>query len=289
MTSVRSLAFSLLGSAAFLLAAGALAQEPEETVPRELALALLCSFSPTGDESLDLRVGMAPDDLPSGLVPANARILGSLVRSHGSTVVAVVPEAPDEALASYRANRASEGWEPPPMEQRGGFLPTSVALPTGFCREGAFLSVGARPWDESGTLLRITTSRDPRRTPCDPEMRRLARHPEERMPIPALIAPVGAVQGGVSGSGGSDHTESSTWVESRLTAAELSAHYVAQLQREGWKIEDGLAGETLAVHRLRAHDDEGREWVGVLVATAVSETPRYDLIFRAVDPSSTDF
>jgi len=290
MASVRALAFGMQLSITLLSTAHALAQEAEETVPKQLALALLCSFGPAGDESPDLRVGAAPDDLPPGLVPANARILGSLVRSHGSTVVAVVPGAPGEALATYADNRTAEGWEPPPMDQRGGFISSGFSLPTSFCREDRHLSVGANRWEGGGTLLRVTVSRASRHTPCDPEMRRFAGYPGDRMPIPALAAPVGAMQRGGHAGSGRDYAEASATVETRLGASELSAHYVAQLEREGWNVEEKLVGEVLALHRLRTRDDEGREWVGVLVASAVSDAPRrYDLVFRAVDPSSPQY
>lgn len=290
MVSVRFLPLILLGSAAFLPAAGALAQEAEETVPKELALALLCRFSPTGEESVELRVGTLPDDLPADLVPANARILGSMVQSRGSTVVAVVPEAPDQALASYRADRMAEGWEAPPMGPRGGFVYSASTLPAALCRDETYLAAAAAPWREGRTLLSITLSRDATRTPCDAEMRRAERFPLEPVALPALTAPSGAVQRPTGGSAGNDHNEAVAAVESPLGAAELSAHYLTQLEREGWSLEEKVVGEDLALHRLRWRDDEGKEWAGVLVATAVSADPRrYDLVFRAVDPSAVRF
>ncbi len=95
--------------------------------------------------------------------------------------------------------------------------------------------------------------------------------------LPELHAPEGIEIHGRSSRAGPDQFDTRAEVRTTLTPAELVAHYSAQFAAAGWSAAEQRVSETMASQVLRFHDEQGREWVGTLLATAVPELAEREL------------
>lgn len=273
-----------------------------ESVPRELVLALI-GFRAPEEAAPEIRVGRAPPEFPSSALPPQARVLGSLIRRSSlptqvgitsSTVVIVSPEEPDSALDLMEQGLLRIGWESLSFDRpMGGFVIREIRSPRVFCKGELFLNISARPRDgERGSLLHATQDSG-RPGPCDREKLGPSPLPPPgaRMPpmppIPQLHVPEGATSegGGITGRG-RDHWESSTRLQTPRSAQDLVAHYSAQLQQGGWTPVSRASGRGMATQTFRVQDPTGQTWHGVLLAVTLPGTGQYEVIFRAMRPST---
>lgn len=266
-------------------------QQPGETVPRELALALLSGYGPPGDEDApQLVVGRAPEGFPQdALPPGAAAVLGAVVHARGSTVAVSAPEPPAEALASYGARLGRAGWrQGPEGGPRRGFVPGPGPRHTAFCRDDTFLSATAVPRSEGGSYIKLHHARNERFSPCNRAREEgRVRSPMHEAPIPTLQAPAGAETRGLGSSGGGmDAWEAHTRLETQLDPAGLVAHYAAQLREAGWALSGQMTGEGVVVQTARTRDERGQTWHGLLTAFALPGTGEREVVFRVMRPST---
>ena len=289
-TISRSLAAMWL----FLTPAGIAAQPPtkpvdsQEPIPRELVLALL-NLGP-GMGGADIRVGKAPDDIPSELLQPGLEILGSTSQFDNSVIVLATPQQPDSAVSRYEAHLLAAGWTKPPVPQARpmrGFVSADVgqvafAQPDMACRGDAFVTYTSTYRRNGGSLVKVTYNRGSQYSMCKNRQETTTyRSPYDEAPVPLLRAPVGSISsdgGGMSASGNAFSL--STRLSTRLKAGEVVAHYDKQMREQGWtSIGDGSV-EFLAAHTYRKNDDQGRTWTGMLFSIALPDSSQQDVTLK---------
>lgn len=219
-------------------------------VPRDLAVALL-QHTFFGSANPTIVVGQLPDSSVAPLVPPGARILGGI--AHGSrrtpggnsTTILEVPETPDSIMNVIESTLERLGWRRPPMMrdsgERGGFVTRSFPMAYGgsmmsvaFCSDSGLLSASASGAGDV-SIVRLTLNSEAVHM-CD-ERQNVAMRRMEMLELPTLRPPPGANPvGGHGSSGGSDYRETSVQLSSRLSAAEVIAHFAPQLEEQGWKV-----------------------------------------------------
>ena len=230
---------------------------------RELAERLLSPpFAGPGGQAARPRLllGALPPELPLDLpLPPGSRLVGSAVRpSFGRegpdsppsglsiAVVLDAPGAPADIIRFYQEALGSQGWSAPSPADRppGGFLPSSISTSSSsFCRSpaGPWLSVIVLPQAAGPSDVRIDVDTG-NPGPCESQ-------PDPRPPgappgfdrLPPLAAPPGVQVMPRGGGGGDGFAESRAVAVTDRPAADLEAHYAAQLAAAGWS---RLAGGT---------------------------------------------
>ena len=276
----------LFASLAALDAAGAqLFLRDTTPVPRDLANALIAAHSFDGSLP-NIVVGRLPDSSMAPLVPRSARILGGLTfgqrRGPGTshTTVLEVPETPDSIMNVLEATLEQLGWRPPPAmaehEMRGGFV-VSHAVSIGppgasslvFCKDSGLLSVSATGAGHV-TIVRLMVNAEMMGM-CDRNQSFMMRQ-MAMLELPTLRPPPGTTSmGGHGGGGGMGSREMSTQLRSRLTAAEMVAHFAPQLEEQGWKIAHRIEQPDLSVVTAKKPAENGATLQLILVDS------RYDV------------
>lgn len=266
-------------------------QDAQDAIPRELVLALLNLGPGLAGGSSDIRVGKAPDDIPPELVPTGYQVLGSTTQFESSVIVFTAPEPPDSAIAAYEARLLSSGWTKPPVPQvrpMRGFV-SADAIASGYeqpniaCKGDSFVSFASSYRRTSGSLLKVTYNRGTRYSMCKARQDVVTtyRSPYDEAPIPLLRAPFGAMMtqgGGINAS--NDMFSLSTRLSTRLTAAQVVAHYDKQMRDQGWvSVADG-ALEILAAHTYRRNDSDGHTWTGMLFSMSAPDSLQQDVTLR---------
>lgn len=248
-------------------------------VPRDLALALITAQSFDGSTPT-LVVGRLPDSSVAPLVPRGARVLGGLTfgqrRGPGTnhTTVLEVPETPDSIMNVLEATLERLGWRPPPImiadEQRGGFVVGHQASygPAGasslmFCKDSGFLTVSATGAGHV-SIVRLMVNAEMMGI-CDRNRNFMMRQ-MAMLELPTLRPPAGTTaMGGGGGGGGMGSREMSTQLRSRLTAAEMVAHFAPQLEEQGWKIASRIEQPDLSVVTAKKPAENGATLQLILV------------------------
>ncbi|HEX8691770.1 MAG TPA: hypothetical protein VF746_05085 [Longimicrobium sp.] len=281
---IRARTLPLAGLLVALAAVPAAAQQGE-MVPRELVMTLLgSSGSSSGPQLL---VGRLPADFPAALAPADARVVGSLVRRTEQTVVFALPQPRPEAAAAYRRTVEGAGWTSPPsagMVERQGFLAPSMGTagpPAVFCQGERVLHFSTLPREGGGSYLRLDLNSTSEYSPCSREAAQHMESFQREFPIPALHAPENVeFSGGSMSSGGPDFREVGVRLTTPMAPAELAAHYAAQLRQAGWTPSGNGAGEGVALQTFLRRDASGQGWHAVLSAIALPGSDRRDLSLR---------
>lgn len=280
---IRARTLPLAGLLLALAALPAAAQPRDEMVPRELVMTLLgSSGSSSGPQLL---VGQLPADFPAALVPAGARVVGSLVRRGEQTVVFTLPQPRSETAASYRRTLESAGWTLPATEmmEPRGFMPSRMGTagpPSYYCQGERVLYFSTFPREGGGSYLRLDF-RSAEHSPCSRQMAQRMVISYHDFPLPALYAPENAeFRGGGSSSGGEDYRETGTRLGTSMAPAELVAHYAAQLREAGWTPAGSSAGEGVALQTFVRRDESGQSWHAVLSAVALPGSDKRDLSLR---------
>jgi hypothetical protein len=281
-----TIALALAGALARPLLAQTGAQDP---VPRELVVALL-DYGP-GAQNLDLRVGRAPDGLPAELIPAGARIVGSVNRFEGTLTVVVVPTHPDSALIGLGNRLVGAGWQRPqpfmprPAGTGGGFVvgasgSGSPDFPDMYCRGRDYAALFASYRRAGETLVKINYTPNAMSSPCRrDETGRVYRGMMDDAPVPTLYAPDGARSTGGGRSSGSDGVHLTTHLITSLDATKLAAHYGTQMIAAGWTLVNEGAGDWFAA-RLFRKEDKGVAWYGGLIVTARPDGYDRDVVLQ---------
>jgi hypothetical protein len=260
--------------------------ESQESVPRELAIALM-SFGP-GMSASNLLVGKAPEDIPPELVPPGAEILGSVTQFEQRIVVLGVKESPDSAISAMETRLLGIGWKEPPRQPsmvRGGFVGAEAfssvgAQPDVVCKGDEVVVLSSAYRRSGGSVLKVSYSKGQRYNACTIRQDSY-RSPYDDAPVPTLRAPAGSISKG-NGMGGSSEGEVqlTTKLGTSLKPAEVVAHYDKQMVAAGWTSRSEGAADIVAVHTYRKTDDKGRPWTATLFAQTIPDGMDMDVSLR---------
>ncbi len=233
------------------LAASVLAAQPSsrssgspDSIPRELVEALLRQ-SQFGGLRPEFTIGRIPASLaPFLYVPSNARVLGGVSASSGTTVAFVVPGMSiEEVRATYTREQPKLGWTPPPTieDMRGwGFMPSGGAYGGAsgleYCHVGQSLQITPMPTPGGMQILATVTNFGGRCT---------TRSAFVRLPtstttlLPALENPLGSTMNGRACFGASTistgMTGTSERLETTLSPGQLLEQFAKELGDSGWR------------------------------------------------------
>ena len=296
-TISRSLAVIMLSVTPAIAEAQTAAKAPDAQgpIPRELVLALL-DLGPF-TRAADIRVGKAPDYVPSELLPPGFEILGSTIQNESSVIVLATRDQPDSALSRYEAHLLSAGWTKPRAPQGPpvrGFVSADAGQstydqPNTACRGEEFVAYNATYRRNGGSLMKVTYSRTDRSSMCEARQDVTTyRSPYDAAPVPVLRAPFGAVTTDDNGMNafGDNSFLLSTRLGTRLTPGELVDHYDKQMREQGWTSLENASLKFLAGRTYRTKDDEGRPWTATLVSIATPDSSQQDVTLR-LSPSQT--
>jgi len=281
------------------LSASAQGQSDTGVVPRELATALV-STSDYSSSRARIVVGSFPTPEMASMTPRGGRVLGGLVhedrRGNANRFTGIVSfrESPDSLATLFEQRMTQAGMEPPDlgsrMGGRGGFAAAAIIgtgreRPLMFCSDSAFVTAAVTE-DATGSLLRITTQTSTRNTVCD--MQRAVRMTgmiggPERIELPTLRPPTGAV-GGPGGGGGSGHRQySSAQFTARETVSELLTHFAPQLQAQGWTLGKRIVDDDIGM--LTARKVEKGEALFLTLTDYLTGQRQHDLELSVIVPS----
>ena len=264
--------------------------DPQEPIPRELALALL-NLGPGMSGGADIRVGKAPDDLPPELVPPGFQVLGSTTQFESVVIVLAAPQQPDSAVSVYEAKLLGSGWTKPPTPQNRpmrGFVsadisPVAFERPDVVCRGDEFVTYSGAYRRTGGSLVKVSYNRGTRYSMCKARQETNAyRSPYDEAPVPLLRAPAGSMttEGAGMSSSGSNSFSLSTRLSTRLKPSDVVAHYDKQMREQGWStVADGNL-EFLSARTYKKNDDQGRTWTAMLFSMTMPDTTLQDVTLR---------
>lgn len=258
--------------AGFLVAAGTLRAQAVNPPMVPLELVQTLAFTPFADAaSPDVLVGRLPDDIADVVaVPADGRIIGSLVFRHNAVSAVAVPGPEQAMLDSTKARLMAAGWTKYDPPQQRGFA-SNRYMRTTYCL-GDTLSLnmrGGRDPDGGRSVLFVSASS---RTAsiCRTQQPATSRRTAGPSLIPSLTPPEGSMASGSGAGSGSGEEYARARVRTDLSAAQLIEHYDAQLQAAGWTLIQRLTADDAAVATYRVTDPEGAAWQGVLTAATPS-------------------
>lgn len=244
----------------------------------------------------ELRVGQVGERFPVELLPAGSEILGSVSSAQGSMTIVRVLQPPRAALSALEDRLTAGGWSRPapppsgeyrnvfePSEQRtiGGYsrqgfckgqeglMPFSVRPPGRTGREAPALP-GARPATLQATLLRIQHTPPGESSMCSPRPLRMAI--AAYLPELTLRAPIGMEVDARGSSYSNDSQGSEATITGALNAAEIAAHYGAQIREAGWELV-GESADTLAASQTWRIQNQNGRWRAVFSVIAVADSP----------------
>ena len=251
---------------------------PGSTLPRELT-ALLPGAGRASGEEFDLRIGVAPEDFPKDLLPPGTAIGASAISDRATVVVGTNADLTTAGRAREPMRLASIGWNNV-MPVRRGFTSGPGDFPLSVCRDVDFASVTFVDRPAGGSFVRVTLTKDPRRS-CVPRPDLGFNFPD--VPIPSLIAPPGARVTGGGGGGGNDEMYSRTVLDTAMTAQAVMAHYSAQFEAAGWKIDSRANDDNnVCVTRFAITSRIGDAVTAVVTVTALKGTTRFDLTLSVI-------
>ena len=260
----RAFGGALLALAA-LLPVRARAQQQPAPVPARLVAALLDL-----PESAHVVVDRVPDGFPAELrPPAPATPVGGISGRRTSTAIFAFPGPEAETAKSYASLVTRAGWK---LEERHpeheGFVHYVGEMATVYCRDSSRLAFRRVRGATAGSWLRVEVHPGPRDQECGKPWR--PDPGEYPLRLPRLVPPDGARTVGGSSGSGSDGMTSSTRLVIPMGAADLAAHYAAQLSAAGWTVGAPLAGPMLATRALTTRDTKGAEWRGTLTVVELA-------------------
>jgi hypothetical protein len=297
--ALLSLALGLVLAAASaglpaLAAAPASPQQADDpALLRELAERLLAPGygGPRGEP---LTAKLYPGRLPEGVslpFPANARLLGSVVRSGppgkmggpGVEIALEIPGSPAEVLAQLRSQLATQGWTTPAMGYgpTGGFQTTLQPVYAALCKDQGWLNLSISGGEESRRDVRVQLNSSGG-GPCgaQPPMGRPLPPGMEHLPL--LSAPKGIAITTLGMPSGPGRWGSEAIADTALRARDLEAHFAKQLEASGWSRTGGDAQGALAWSTWKVKGD----WTGFLFVLESSGGKR-ELSVRVMSESAS--
>lgn len=201
-------------------------------------------------------------------LPADARIVGSVVYTGMTSSIVAIPGQVEAAIEDWSARIVAAGWRRYEQPTNRGFQ-SAVGGGASFCAPDSTttLNIGGLENVQGRDYLFLITVTNPDFSVCHgkPHPRRM----EETPPVPELAAPEGAMIIGGGYRSGSDAWNFSTHLRTELSLAHLIVHYGGQLQSSGWVPTSRTEGNDVVVETLRFTGADGVVWSGVLTSTAL--------------------
>jgi hypothetical protein len=193
-------------------------------IPRDLMTILLEKM---GGQPFDLRVGAPPSQFPADLLPAGTTVVATAMSDYGTTVVGIASAAFVADALKERARLIAAGWlDTAPLV---GFVANDPDMSVAMCRGDQFAVVDYRRRLSGGIAVRAVVAESGAR-PCV-----AWQHVAAGTPLPVLLAPDGASISQGRGGAGADGGSFTARVVTSLGLSDLTAHYVKQLESQGWK------------------------------------------------------
>ncbi len=242
----------------------------DETALREFIERWLSPVYP-GMPAANTTVWLAslPDSIPADMpLPAGARIVASVRTPYDTQIMLDTEMSPMDVLEFYAVTLPPQGWQASPgLHEPSGFVSAPITLQS-YCLNGdqAHVMINALEGASGMTDLRLQLN-----GPADSYI--CAGQAEMGMMdsadlIPALRAPAGVQQiSSGSGSGGDQADTSAELRTEAFRAADLVAHYNAQLQQTGWQMLGTAGAEGIAWSTWSFQDGDEKSWSGTLVVT----------------------
>ena len=264
---------------------------------RELVEALIGGYRAPGTPPPKIFYRALPDDFPRALVSAGSiELLGSVQygvppgRGSHATVIGIIKNDPDSALAALKRAWQSAGLREPSRGQNpGGFVPAPAIRPSMFCSDSSMLTAFMSPRAAGGNYLRLELTNGQGPTPCAMEAMRPRPTPTPDFTFPTLVAPPGAKSLNTSISGSVSGREASVLLETDMTPAQLISHYSAQLKSAGWTL-DETATTRLGVFQIaNGKDSNGRQIAGILSALSLPQPRSRSVSFKILSPETSGY
>lgn len=252
-----------------------------ETVPLEF-MQLFSVITPFPTEGMpEIIVGGLPAIVARNLqLPADTRIVGSVVRTGFTSSILVMPGPLNVAVEDLSTRILAAGWREYEEPSRVGFQSALTGGITFCAPDSTTLSMGGFENPQGGSYLFLIALSNQEYSVCRYEPRRSAL--QEDPPVPELTAPESAMSYESGYSGGGDAWNFRTRLQTELPLDRLLEHYGVQLRGLGWVPKKRTAADDVVVEILRYTDTDGREWSGILTSTALpGESDRFIISFNA--------
>lgn len=241
---------------------------------RELVMRLISpppyAFGDSAPPVPELFIGRVPPLFPSDLpIPEGARIVGGIARGEvNADLIVDAIQPPEDTIAFIEAKLLAAGWQTPTLAtQPGGFVTVPFSSKT-LCRsaDGPVIYISATQLANGTTDLRygLQTFKDQHPGfyfPCKAELPPGYMGPPE---FPTLVAPQGARQYDMGGSGSQITQAQYVTIETELSTQALRKHYDAQLQQAGWTALESGGDDRVAWSTWSFRDREGKPQRGLL-------------------------
>jgi hypothetical protein len=262
----------------FVVVAGlALARAPlvaqrvsSDSIPRELAVALLGGTGVIDD----LRVGRVPDGFPGELIPAGVMVLASVVRGTESLTILRMPMAVPAALDSSQSRLLRSGWTiaPPaaPAKPLRGFATPPEPIAPGssttrqLCHGTTRIRLTPQPQRADTTQLTISlVSGGNGAAACNAAARGYPPSIDNPL-LPLLSAPPNSKYDDNAWTGVPTEFNTHARLTTELSAPLVARHLVSQLSAAGWTQVDSSSAGGLEARSFRFSEANGRQWIAIL-------------------------
>ncbi len=232
---------------------------------------------------ITLWVGKLPENLPFDLpLPEDVTVIGSLVRGEfGETQIFLdAQRSAQEIVDFYMQALQDQGFTKPAIPETPGmvFAP-SQASPSPLCSPDKkfFIQISAFDIPNQPTDVRINIYSDRGFGPCQ------MPSPRRGLPssvLPQLTQPANVTMHGSGGGGGDRSVYASADLKTKLSPAELAAHYRPQLEASGWELLEESQTDAVAWSTWAFTDEQDRKWRGMLLIAKLptSSDSRYALL-----------
>ena len=259
------------------------AQNASSSLPADLVTALLGGPGAMGASGFQYYVGAPPPGWPSALVPAPPAVMVGGMKGSRQLTAVFADSTARLPLSAYLKRIEDAGWTKPAADNAAGFQLGDGQY--GFwCSDSARVTASLNPGAGSMAYVRVTYLPMPRGT-CVPTPRASAvRSRPSLLTLPVLRPPAGARFTTSGGSSGSNSLASSTrLIDATIDAAQVLAHYSAQLTAAGWRTFAPTLDATFVAQLFEARDDSGTTWRGTLLVVPNGTTRDVTLMMSRPD------
>jgi hypothetical protein len=234
----------------------------------------------------DVLLGRIPEGSSlARVLPSDARVIGSVERAMGNagtTVVAGLSGNEEQVLQRLRGGLTEAGWTPleRQLPERGGFtMAYTGAQYSVFCGDDGHIMLTTSQGQPGEVRVQLSHSPSGEGSPC--ELPRADRAMDS--PIPALSGPPGArMHGGGMSSSGNRYFATRAHYETTMPVSELTAHFAAQIENQGWQQASAQGDDVAAVRTYARTDERGQRLHGTLLVVAPPGSSSRDALFSVM-------